>query len=81
MQENNIHKGRLKIQITFGGNCVSGQGRPVWDFLYRSTKNTLEMVSTDSSGQTQTLELAAPPVDTASLNGRRNSRTPSIRWK
>ena len=63
MQENNIDKGKLKIQITSEATSF-----PVEDASIRITytgvpDQTIETVSTDSSGQTETLELPAPPVE------------------
>ena len=63
MQENNIDKGRLKIQITSEATAFPVEDASVRISYTGVPENTLEMVSTDSSGQTETLELAAPPVE------------------
>lgn len=62
-QQDTPDKGRLKIQIT-----SKTTSRPVEDasvsISYTGVPdNTLEQITTDSSGQTDTIDLAAPPLD------------------
>lgn len=62
-QQDTPDKGRLKIQIT-----SKTTSRPVEDAAVSISytgvpDNTLEQITTDSSGQTDTIDLAAPPLD------------------
>ena len=62
-QQDTPDKGRLKIQIT-----SKTTSRPVEDasvsISYTGVPdNTLEQITTDSSGQTDTIDLASPPLD------------------
>lgn len=61
MQENNVDRGRLRIR-------VQSEARPVEDAQIAISytgdpENTVEQVTTDADGQTELLELAAPPLE------------------
>ena len=62
-QTDNPDKGQLKVQVNSEVN-----GLPVPDATIAISytgvpENQLEELTTDSSGQTETIDLAAPPVD------------------
>lgn len=63
MQENNIDKGKLKIQITSEATSFPVEDANIRISYTGVPDQTVETVTTDSSGQTETLELAAPPVE------------------
>lgn len=63
MQENNIDKGKLKIQITSEATSFPVEDASIRISYTGVPDQTIEIVSTDSSGQTETLELAAPPIE------------------
>ena len=61
MQENNVDRGRLRIR-------VQSEARPVEDAQIAISytgdpESTVEQVTTDADGQTELLELAAPPLE------------------
>lgn len=61
MQENNVDQGRLRIR-------VQSEARPVEDAQIAISytgdpESTVEQVTTDADGQTELLELAAPPLE------------------
>lgn len=61
MQEDNVDQGRLRIQ-------VQSEARPVEDAQIAISytgdpESTVEQVTTDANGQTEMLELAAPPLE------------------
>lgn len=63
MNQNNIDRGRLQINVTSEGNS-----RPISDarvsIAYTGVPDsTLEELITDSSGQTETIELETPPLE------------------
>ena len=63
MQENNIDKGKMKIQITSEATSFPVEDANIRISYTGVPDQTVETVTTDSSGQTETLELAAPPVE------------------
>lgn len=63
MQENNIDKGSLKINITSEVTAFPVEDAQVRISYTGIPDSTLETVKTDSSGQTELLELSAPPVE------------------
>ena len=44
-------------------------------------ENTLEELTTDSSGQSETIELDAPPVEYSWMQQMKNSHMRNIPWK
>ncbi len=63
MNQNNIDRGNLQVNVTSEGNS-----RPIPDarvsIAYTGVPDsTLEELTTDSSGQTETIELATPPLE------------------
>lgn len=63
MNQNNIDRGNLQINVTSEGNS-----RPIPDarvsIAYTGVPDSiLEELTTDSSGQTETIELATPPLE------------------
>ena len=74
-------RGNLQIQIT-----SSIDSFPVPDASIRISytgipENTLEELTTDSSGQSETIELDAPPVSIAWMQQMKNSHMRNIPWK
>ena len=75
-------RGNLQIQIT-----SSIDSFPVPDASIRISytgipENTLEELTTDSSGQSETIELDAPPVEySLGCNEMKNSHMRNIPWK
>lgn len=63
MQEDQPDRGRLQIQVTSGRQNLPIQGATV-DISYTGApEEVLEEVRTDSSGQTEELELSTPPIE------------------
>lgn len=63
MQEDQPDRGRLQIQVTSGRQNLPIQGATV-DISYTGApEEVLEEVQTDSSGQTEELELSTPPIE------------------
>ena len=63
MQENQPDRGRLQIQVTSERQNLPIQGATV-DISYTGApEEVLEEVRTDSSGQTEELELSTPPLE------------------
>ena len=63
MQENQPDRGRLQIQVTSDRQNLPIQGATV-DISYTGApEEVLEEVKTDSSGQTEELELSTPPLE------------------
>lgn len=60
---NNVDKGRLQINITSSINSRPIDGATISISYTGVPESTLEEVTTDSSGQTETLELDAPPLE------------------
>ncbi len=61
MQEDHVDQGKLRIQ-------VHSQARPIENARIRISytgdpESSIEQVTTDANGQTETLELAAPPLE------------------
>ena len=63
MQENHIDKGKLKIQVTSNVTAFPVEGAQIGISYTGIPDSTLESVTTDDSGQTETLELPAPPIE------------------
>lgn len=63
IQLDNIDSGKLNIQITSTINSYPIEGASVKISYTGVPENTLENLYTNSSGQTETIELAAPPVE------------------
>ncbi len=61
MQQEHIDKGKLQIQITSQVTAFPIQNAQVSISYTGVPENTLEKLQTDSSGQTEEIELAAPP--------------------
>ena len=60
---NNIDRGRLRVNVTSQRNSFPVSDATVAISYTGVPENTLEQLQTDSSGQTETIELAAPPVE------------------
>jgi len=60
MQQEHIDKGKLQIQITSQVTAFPIQNAQVSISYTGVPENTLEKLQTDSSGQTEEIELAAP---------------------
>lgn len=60
---NNIDRGRLRVNVTSQRNAFPVSDATVSISYTGIPENTLEQLQTDSSGQTETIELAAPPVE------------------
>ncbi len=60
---NNIDRGRLRVNVTSQRNSFPVSDATVAISYTGVPENTLERLQTDSSGQTETIELAAPPVE------------------
>lgn len=60
---NNIDKGRLQISITSGPTAFPVSDATISISYTGVPGSTLEQVRTDSSGQTEVLELDAPPIE------------------
>lgn len=63
MQEENIDQGRLQINVTSEINSFPISGAQISISYTGVPGATLEQVGTDSSGQTEELMLAAPPLE------------------
>ena len=63
MQQENIDRGKLRIQITSQVTAFPIQNAEVSISYTGVPENTLEKLQTDSSGQTEEIELAAPPIE------------------
>lgn len=63
MQENHIDKGKLKIRVTSNVTAFPVEGAQISISYTGIPDSTLESVTTDDSGQTETLELPAPPIE------------------
>ena len=63
MQQEHIDKGKLQIQITSQVTAFPIQNAQVSISYTGVPENTLEKLQTDSSGQTEEIELAAPPIE------------------
>jgi len=61
--DNNVDKGRLQINITSGPTAFPVTDATISISYTGVPENTLEQVTTDSSGQTEVIELDAPPVE------------------
>ena len=63
MQENSSYHGKLQVSVTSQINA-----RPIADATIQISysgvpENTIEKLTTNSSGQTDTIELASPPLE------------------
>ncbi|HAX51499.1 peptidoglycan-binding protein [Muricomes intestini] len=63
MQENAVDKGRLQVNVTSESTSFPISDATVAISYTGEPDSTLEQVNTDSSGQTETLELNTPPVE------------------
>lgn len=63
MQTENVDKGRLQINVTSALGAVPIPGAKVAIYYTGEPGQELEEVTTDNSGQTETLELSAPPLE------------------
>lgn len=63
MQQENIDRGKLRIQITSQVTAFPIQNAEVSISYTGVPENTLEKLQTDSSGQTEEIELATPPIE------------------
>ena len=63
MRANNIDRGRLQINVTSERNSFPVTDATVSISYTGVPENTLEQLKTNSSGQTETVELAAPPIE------------------
>lgn len=63
MQEDTGDRGRLKIQITSEITSLPISGASIQISYSGVPDSTLEELTTDSSGQTETIDLAAPPLE------------------
>ena len=61
--ENNIDRGRLQISVTSERNSFPITDATIAISYTGVPQSTLEQLRTNSSGQTETIELAAPPVE------------------
>ncbi len=62
-QLDNIDFGKLKIQITSSINSFPIEDASINISYTGVPENTLEQLRTDSNGQTETIDLAAPPIE------------------
>ena len=63
MNQNNIDKGNLQIQVTSGVNNTPIENAKVTISYTGIPDQTLESLRTNSSGQTETIELSTPPLE------------------
>ena len=63
MNQNNIDRGNLQINVTSEGNSRPIPNARVSIAYTGVPDSTLEELTTDSSGQTETIELATPPLE------------------
>lgn len=63
MQNETTEKGRLQINVTSSVNAYPVENARIAISYTGIPENTLEMLDTDSSGQTETIELGAPPEE------------------
>lgn len=63
MNQNNIDKGNLQIQVTSGVNNMPIENAQVTISYTGVPEQTLESLSTNSSGQTEIIELSTPPLE------------------
>lgn len=63
MQENAVDKGRLQVNVTSESTSFPISDATVAISYTGDPDSTLEQVNTDASGQTETLDLNAPPVE------------------
>ena len=61
--ENNIDRGRLQVNVTSERNAFPISDATISISYTGIPESTLEQLRTNSSGQTETIELAAPPVE------------------
>ena len=62
-QQDTPDQGKLQINITSEITAVPIQGATISLSYTGIPESTLEQLTTDSSGQTETVELDAPPLD------------------
>lgn len=63
MADNNIDKGKLQVSVTSAGNSLPISDAKVSIAYTGVPESTLEELTTDSSGQTETIELDTPPLE------------------
>ena len=63
MNDNNIDKGKLQISVTSAGNALPISDAKISIAYTGVPDSTLEELTTDSSGQTETIELDTPPLE------------------
>lgn len=63
MSDNNIDKGKLQISVTSAGNALPISDAKISIAYTGVPESTLEELTTDSSGQTETIELSTPPLE------------------
>ena len=63
MQNETTETGRLQINVTSSANSYPVADAQIAISYTGVPENTLEMLTTDSSGQTETIELGAPPEE------------------
>lgn len=63
MQTDKVDRGRLKVSVTSALGSVPVPDAKVAVYFTGEPERELEEVTTDSSGQTQELELSAPPLE------------------
>lgn len=63
MADNNIDKGKLQISVTSIGNSLPISDAKISIAYTGVPESTIEELTTDSSGQTETIELDTPPLE------------------
>lgn len=63
LQFDNIDTGNLNIQVTSSMNAFPIEGATINISYTGGPENTLDQLTTDSTGRTETLSLAAPPLE------------------
>lgn len=63
MQNEAVERGKLQISVTSSGTAYPIEDAEISISYTGVPENTLERIRTDSSGQTETIELAAPPEE------------------
>ena len=62
-QENTTYRGQLKVSVTAAGSARPVAGASIKISYTGVPESTLEELSTDSSGQSETVSLPAPPLE------------------
>ncbi|MCI5995315.1 MAG: peptidoglycan-binding protein [Blautia sp.] len=63
MQENHVDQGRLQIQVRSAARAVPVEAAQISISYTGDPESTVEQITTNANGQSDTVELAAPPLE------------------